>query len=823
MSAFSALALVAALAPGSEVVRDWLVVEPTDKTGRRPFAPSAVIARHLATRDAAPPKVGDALAGENGEERKWTEQRAGDDGSLGGRIGWAYARVDSAKKRVVLAKLTGAGRLFVNGAGFPGDLYAYGFGGVPVELTEGANHVYVGGVRGSFRLELFDVATPVVAGSWDHLVPDRVRGDEGSIPSIGVLAFNATDATREVTIRGVEGVAATTEDTYVDSMTLPPGAAWRFSIPIETKYVPAEATSALVRVALEADGRAVEERVDVPVRGPDEARRVGFTSRIDGSLQAYSLLPPKDRAPRAEPFVLLSLHGASVDALGQARSYAQKERIAVVCPTNRRPYGFDWQDWGRIDAYEALDHHLEATRPPRADHGAAPSPDPRTYAEMRRASAHLVLTGHSMGGHGTWSLAANDADLFDAIGPSAGWASFDSYGGRPDGALKHVWRGADLASQTEDLAANLVRPPIFVLHGTADDNVPDSEARAMIARLEALGAKPKSHFQEGAGHWWDGDLSAGADCVDHPGILALFDELPGEERAVDPYAFDWIGADPGIDSEHRFVEVLQPLAYGRPFRVASRRGVEPGTLAIETENVRAIRFGAISPRFRVALDGRDVGGAARTTWTLTAEGWTLSSAAIPRGKNPDLCGPFKRAFDERFVLVYGTSGDDAEDRELLERARHDQLAWWYRANATPRIVTDAQFVAEGFRGRNVILYGNRDSNSAWKRVVAEDAPFDARRGEMRVGKRAWKGDDLGMVVVYPRADDPTGLVGAFADSGVRGARLGYALAPFVSGVGYPDYALYSGATLAKGDGGVLAAGWFDAQWRYDEKQYVAPD
>src|SRR5690606_24847296 len=104
-----------------------------------------------------------------------------------------------------------------------------------------------------------------------------------------------------------------------------------------------------------------------------------------------------------------------------------------------------------------------------------------------------------------------------------------------------------------------------------------------------------------------------------------------------------------------------------------------------------------------------------------------------------------------------------------------------------------------------------------------DGPVDAARGELRLGKRTWKGDDLGAVFVRPRADDAVGLVGAFADTGVRGARLGYALAPFVSGVGYPDYALFSSAILRSGDGGVLAAGWFDHAWALDPKQYAQPE
>ena len=39
----------------------------------------------------------------------------------------------------------------------------------------------------------------------------------------------------------------------------------------------------------------------------------------------------------------------------------------------------------------------------------------------------VYLTGHSMGGHGTWILGSTYPDRFGAIGPSAGWISFWSY------------------------------------------------------------------------------------------------------------------------------------------------------------------------------------------------------------------------------------------------------------------------------------------------------------------------------------------------------------------------------------------------------------
>ena len=41
--------------------------------------------------------------------------------------------------------------------------------------------------------------------------------------------------------------------------------------------------------------------------------------------------------------------------------------------------------------------------------------------------------------------------------------------------------------------------PVYVLHGEADDNVPPSEGRAMVAAMEELGIRHQAHFEPGAG------------------------------------------------------------------------------------------------------------------------------------------------------------------------------------------------------------------------------------------------------------------------------------------------------------------------------------
>jgi len=53
------------------------------------------------------------------------------------------------------------------------------------------------------------------------------------------------------------------------------------------------------------------------------------------------------------------------------------------------------------------------------------------------------------------------------------------------------------------------------------------------------------------------------------------------------------------------------------------------------------------------------------------------------------------------------------------------------------------------------------------------------------------------------------------DGRVGGREVAWAYATFISGAGFPDLALVDSSVLAKGDGGVLAAGWFDAAWRWN--------
>jgi hypothetical protein len=286
--------------------------------------------------------------------------------------------------------------------------------------------------------------------------------------------------------------------------------------------------------------------------------------------------------------------------------------------------------------------------------------------------------------------------------------------------LEPLWRASDPASDTAALVRNLVRIPTSILHGTKDDNVPVSEARRMEEMLRAAGGKPEVHYQEGAGHWWDGDASPGVDCVDWPPFFEMF-------------------------RRNRIPETPPPPA--------------------------------VDPR------------------------------------PPTTIGPFKRLFANRFVLVYGTAGNDAEDRAALERARFDAEAWWFRGNGLALLVSDRDLLAApaACANRNVVLYGNRDTNAAWRDVLPDACPVSLARGRASAGSRSWEGDDLAALFCYPRRGEPGSLAGAVAATGAPGFRATYLTSIFSSGVGYPDFVVFGTDVAARGDGGVRLAGFYDRE------------
>lgn len=260
-----------------------------------------------------------------------------------------------------------------------------------------------------------------------------------------------------------------------------------------------------------------------------------------------------------------------------------------------------------------------------------------------------------------------------------------------------------------------------------------------------------------------------------------------------------------------------------------------------TENVARLVFDLTQalPRdngaVEIALDGQSLHGLRPASgpgmgriWLNRQESTWSASSEPPSSalKGPHRYGPFKEAFRNRFVLVYGTRGTATENAWAFARARYDAEVFWYRGNGSVDLVSDVAFLDPArkaeFQDRNVILYGHAESHGAWP-VLLAGSPVQVRRGGVRIGRRELSGDHLACLFVQPRPDSTQAAVGVVSGTGMSGLRLTERLSYFLSGVGYPDCIVFNAPDNPRTDAALQAAGFFGTDWGVESGDFAWKD
>jgi hypothetical protein len=221
------------------------------------------------------------------------------------------------------------------------------------------------------------------------------------------------------------------------------------------------------------------------------------------------------------------------------------------------------------------------------------------------------------------------------------------------------------------------------------------------------------------------------------------------------------------------------------------------------------------------LDGQELSADDPGVLTLIHDGqsWSAGRPAPPAHKGPRRCGAFKSAFDHEVLFVVGTTGTPEETAWAMAKARFDAEQFWYQGNGSIEIVADTNFDPLHQPDRSIILYGHRSSNSAWDALLA-DCPVEVDRGQVAVGERKQEGDDIGVLLVYPRTGSDDACVGVVAGTGLTGMRLTSARPYLNPGFAYPDLTVMRAG--ARGDDGaiVVGAGFFGNDWSVGSGEFV---
>jgi predicted peptidase len=226
-----------------------------------------------------------------------------------------------------------------------------------------------------------------------------------------------------------------------------------------------------------------------PIPGKADETATGFVNRLykgaDGTEAKYVVFVPHDyRGDRPYPLILF-LHGAGewgtdgkrqlTVGLGPAVKKREKTfPFLVVFPqSQKKTWPINRQERRQIDDILATwsDQDAEGRR--------ALAMLAEIVKDYRVDPERIYLTGVSMGGFGTWSLAASHPDRWAAIVPICG-------GGDPHAAGK------------------IARLPCWCFHGDADDAVPVDRSREMMKALWEAGGHPNYTEYAGVGHnSWD--------------------------------------------------------------------------------------------------------------------------------------------------------------------------------------------------------------------------------------------------------------------------------------------------------------------------------
>jgi predicted esterase len=212
--------------------------------------------------------------------------------------------------------------------------------------------------------------------------------------------------------------------------------------------------------------------------------RRAFRSKLDGSLQPYSIYLPKAYSPNKRWPALVLLHGSGVDdaqfsANPDIHRLSERMGMVIILPLGRDKSGW-YLDQCETDIFEALS---------------------ATKSSLSLDWSRIFLAGFSMGGFGTWHTGLRHPRQFAGLAVLSGLPSL------PKG-LPHKPQYTFTPSNYAEAACSL---PILVVHGAQDDAVPIEPTRQVVQQLKETGAELTWRELPKAGHGdydWVSELSS---------------------------------------------------------------------------------------------------------------------------------------------------------------------------------------------------------------------------------------------------------------------------------------------------------------------------
>jgi poly(3-hydroxybutyrate) depolymerase len=460
-----------------------------------------------------------------------------------------------------------------------------------------------------------------------------------------------------------------------------------------------------------------------------------YLSPADGSAQPYWVYVPRAKAPKEGWPLLVYLHGyvpstSKIDPWLPSEEFwelSEEKGFAVVVPHGRK--NTDFEGIGEQDVLTALQ---ETTRryPIDAD--------------------RVFMGGPSMGGYGTYVIGLHYPHLFAGLVPMCGRSIPYVVEERYPGNLPAFKRIAAEPNVPMALAENAKNLPVYLQQGERDYLTNPEHSRRLAAKWKELGCPIT--YEEWRDHdhyiYWKREAHAKA-----------YDWAKKIRRNPEPREVVYTTFTPKYHRAY-WVEIEGIVEWGKPARIRAR--VEAGNrITLSVQNVTAC---TLRPPASLLQAGKPLHIAVNGRRETHAE-WEpgaplrieLAKPAAGLVKSASLCGPVREVFLAPFLLVPGTQGDAADQRQLSEWADRWVREWYAFAEGIPPVKPDIAVTEEEMRSHNLVLFGDRRTNAVLARI-ADRLPVELTPIGYRVDQKETPAEGLGLLMVYPNPLAPERLV-----------------------------------------------------------------
>jgi hypothetical protein len=539
----------------------------------------------------------------------------------------------------------------------------------------------------------------------------------------------------------------------------------------------------------------------------------GYQSRIDKSIQPYGLVVPPSFAggknPERKYRLDVWLHGRD-NLLTELKFITDRQRsygeftppeTIVLHPYGRFCNAFKFA--GEVDVFEAIED-VKKNYP---------------IDESR-----VAIRGFSMGGGGTWHLAAHYPSYWVAAAPGAGFAETAEFqriwtrGPQPSWYDQKLWNLYDATVY----AGNFFNLPVIAYSGELDrqkqaaDIMEKYMAREGLKLTHLIGPKTEHKYEPETKKELDQKISRIISVNPRHGFHP---EVRFTTYTLRYNSNGWIR----VDELERHWERAD--VHARVITTNNMIWIETTNIARMTITVSEHMWTPVSGFSRLVVDAIDVpnlrklGRVYPATRSINLQkfrtGWRIvDEQALEAGrKHAGVQGPIDDAFMDSFIVVRPTGKPmNATAHAWIEdELAHATNEWRNQFRGDAIVKADTEISDEDIANNHLILWGDPESNKLLRRI-AKKLPANWSKETVRIAGKKFDANKFVPVLIFPNSLNPKRYV--VVNSGFTFCEYGRS-SNALQIPKLPDYAVLD-ITVdrnARYPSGVALAGFFDERWR----------